>query len=163
MKNDWGKTPRINFFRVMSISLLFLTTVHAQIVPAVPPAKPSIPLDIDSQKGLKNDSNSPKISQDLMNIYKSYQARKREGWKDLGGEGDLGQPRIPISDGFVTIDAIASNNAATLKKDMETLGLKNSAMFGRVVSGLFPIAEIPKLSALKSLKFVRASSVATHK
>ncbi len=97
-----------------------------------------------------------------MNIYRAYQVHEQEGSGNSAKEETPGQSTLQISDGFVVIDAIASKNAGTLKTDLEALGLKKSALSGRVVSGLFPISEIPKLSALKSLKSVRASLAKTH-
>jgi len=97
-----------------------------------------------------------------MNIYKAYKVHEQEGSGNSAQAETPGQSTLQISDGFVVIDAIASKNAGTLKTDLEALGLKKSALSGRVVSGLFPISEIPKLSALKSLKSVRASLAKTH-
>jgi hypothetical protein len=40
-----------------------------------------------------------------------------------------------VSDGLVTIDAVAAGDAQTLRADLEALGLQNTKVFGRVVSG----------------------------
>ena len=163
MEKDKKQTFLIIHFLGLAIWSFLLAIVFAQTVPSVPHSKPTNPLSIETFNGLQKDSSTAKISQDLMNIYKVYQARQREGSGELEKEETQGQPPLQFSDGFVAIDVIASNSAEILKTDLEALGLKKSALFGRVVSGLFPIAEIPKLSSLESLSFARPSFAQTHK
>ncbi|GJL79849.1 MAG: hypothetical protein NPINA01_28380 [Nitrospinaceae bacterium] len=153
------KLPLVILLCGLSVSLAVAGTDEAQTAPTLPTLKPTVSLN--TPKEMQKNPDRPKISQDLLNLYKTYQAQndRSNGRKT---NGSLEQPMLPVSDGFVTIDAIASNDTKALKTDMETLGLKNSASFGRVVSGLFPISQISKLSDLKSLKYVRASSAITH-
>jgi hypothetical protein len=64
--------------------------------------------------------------------------------------------------GFVLIDAVAANDAATLQADLEALGLQRAARFGRRVSGWFPIKAIDKMASLRSLKFAHPSYALTQ-
>ena len=57
----------------------------------------------------------------------------------------------------VLIEAVAKQDAANLKATLEKLGLERSSSFGRMVSGLFPIAQIEKLEAIQNLLSVRPS------
>jgi hypothetical protein len=156
--------PRILIVQLLGLAIwLSISAIGcAQTVPTDSQSKPTSPLSIEIPKGLQKDLSPAKISQDLMNIYKLYHSRQQEGSGEPEKEVIPSQPPPQISNGFVTIDAIASKDAGTLKTDLEKLGLKKSAMFGRVVSGLFPITEIPKLSNLESLRFARASLAKAH-
>ena len=52
--------------------------------------------------------------------------------------------QVPVTaDGFVTIDAVAQHDAATLQADLEALGMIRGARFGRMVSGLLPVDRDP--------------------
>ena len=157
-KTHWGV-----FFWVLCMGLSFFSTVHGQTVRPAISSKPITSPTIDTGKNPRNKSTTPKISQGLIDLYKNYRARDQEGSGDPNGAGPRTPPSLPSSNEFVTIDAIASKDAGILKTDLEALGLKNAAVFGRLVSGIFPIAEIPKLANLKSLKFVRAALGKTHK
>ena len=64
---------------------------------------------------------------------------------------------VPISAGYVGIDAAATGDPAVLAADLEALGLKNTAAFGHLVSGFLPIPAIPALEALDFLKFARTA------
>lgn len=162
MEKDKKQTFLIIHFFGLVIWPFLLTTVFAQTILTVPHSKSIDPISSETLKGIQKDSSTAKMSQDLMKIYKVYQARQREGSGELVEEEIPGQLALQITDGFVVIDAIASKNAGSLKTDLEALGIKKSTMFGRMVSGLFPIAEIPKLSSLESLRFARPSFAKTH-
>ena len=64
--------------------------------------------------------------------------------------------------GFVLIDAVAANDAATLQADLEALGLQRAARFGRRVSGWFPMRALDKMAPLRSLKFAHPSYALTQ-
>lgn len=147
MKKDKEKIRWRVLTGALSIGLSFFSAVHAQTVPT---ASGAIGVLGSPQAKLA----ASKISRDLMNRYQDWvRERKNSGEGESAGR---------TSDASVIIDAIASKDAQTLKRDMEALGLKNSGMFGRVVSGNFPLAEIPKLSGLKSLNFARRALAQTH-
>lgn len=65
--------------------------------------------------------------------------------------------QVPVSEGFVTIDAVAAGEAQNLMSDMEGLGARGVTIAGSMVSGRFPISAVGELAALDSLKFARPS------
>ena len=152
MKKDKKKFRFGIMVMVVAIGSSFFSIVHAQKVSTAPDSKPISSITVGSPKNVPANSVNSKISQGLMDRYKDYRARQHQG---SGGEEST-------LSAFVTIDAIAAEDASILKRDMEALGLKNSGWFGRVVSGNFPLAEIPKLSDLESLKFARLAVAHTH-
>ena len=64
--------------------------------------------------------------------------------------------------GRVVIDAVASGDTDTLRQDLEALGMKKAASFGRMVSGQLPIGAIREANTLESLQFARPASPATN-
>ena len=63
----------------------------------------------------------------------------------------------------VVIDAVASGDTALLRADLDTLGLRHAASFGRTVSGQLPIAALADADALESLQFARPVTAATRR
>lgn len=69
---------------------------------------------------------------------------------------------VPIADGHVTIDAVASGDPEQLRADLERLGFRNGAVFGQMVSGQLPTAVIKGLEKLDSLQMVRPAYFVRH-
>jgi hypothetical protein len=67
-----------------------------------------------------------------------------------------------IVDDRVLIDVVASGEADLLRSELTSIGMRHAVAFGRIVSGELPIAAIPNLAALASLKFARSAGAATH-
>lgn len=65
-----------------------------------------------------------------------------------------GRVHSPISaDGqFVTVEAVASAEAARLLRDLQSLGLEDGATAGNLVSGRLPISSIEEAASLSSLR-----------
>ncbi|WP_052349311.1 MULTISPECIES: S8 family serine peptidase [Planktothrix] len=55
----------------------------------------------------------------------------------------------------VAIEAVADTDSAQLLSDLKALGLQQSSVFGRVISGVIPINALDEVAALSSLRFVR--------
>ncbi len=63
---------------------------------------------------------------------------------------------LQISGNQVVLEALAeSSETQQLLADLQALGMTQTASFGRMVSGLIPIAALPQVAALKSLHFAR--------
>jgi hypothetical protein len=62
------------------------------------------------------------------------------------------QSGLSVSDGRVTVDAIAQEDAQQLRSDLEALGMANTAAAGRIVSGQLPIEKIPEAARLETLR-----------
>ena len=118
---------------------------------------------------VSRDRDGPlrKVGRELADIHAMEQA---------GGYQEVSRPRrrLPpgqrmvervrfteVSNGFVTVDAIASGDVAELREDLLSLGLQAPATSGRTVSGRLPLGAIDALAALDSLQFARSSAAVT--
>jgi hypothetical protein len=83
---------------------------------------------------------------DLLLLYHRYQA--------AADPDDFAptQSGLSVSDGRVTVDAIAQEDAQQLRSDLEALGMTNTAAAGRIVSGQLPIDQIPEAARLETLR-----------
>ncbi len=68
----------------------------------------------------------------------------------------------PVREGRVAIDATASGDPQTLLADLQGLGLTNGAVFGRIVSGMLPVAALDAARQLASAQFVRTAGGGTR-
>ncbi len=96
------------------------------------------------------DGPLAKAGLDLLLLYHEYRSFRREG-------GDSFAPSVPgahVTDGHVTIDAVATTSAQELRADLAALGLRDAAVAGRVVSGRLPIDQVPALARVASLRGV---------
>lgn len=104
------------------------------------------------------DGPLAKAGLDLLVLYHEYQAFREQ-------DGDTFSPSVAgarVTDGRVTIDAIAQDEAKQLRTDLKGLGVKDAAAAGRVVSGRLPIDQIPALAKLESLRGVALSRMETQ-
>lgn len=125
----------------------------------VPPAVAQQPADSVRARALQDfhgadmsgkDGPLAKAGLDLLVLYHEHQAFQQQN-------GDTFAPSVAgarVTDGHVTIDAIAQDEAKQLRADLEALGFTNVAVAGRVVSGRLPIDQIPALAELESLRGV---------
>lgn len=84
------------------------------------------------------------VSQDLLDLFEQSRTARAAGDHGLSY----------VRDGDVVIDA-ASEDPDALLADLTALGLRNGAVYGRVVSGLLPIEAIGALPSLRSLRLAR--------
>jgi hypothetical protein len=104
-------------------------------------------------------SRTAKVAPELAGLYGEYGAYLASRSSGIFRPSD--SPARIVAD-RVVIDAVASGAVDDLKADLTSLGMRQAAAFGRIVSGEFPITAIPKLAALASLKFARSAGAATH-
>lgn len=105
------------------------------------------------------DGPLAKAGLDLLVLYHEYRAfkkRNRDATFTPSGAG------LQVTNGHVTIDAIATDSAEALQTDLQALGLKRAATAGRIVSGRLPIGRIPELAELRSLRGAVPSSMRTR-
>ncbi len=106
------------------------------------------------EAAVKNERMS-KVSQELTTLYDEYSrylaSRQMARFKSY-------DRLVQIIDGRVLVDAVASDDANTLKSDLEGLGMQQAVAFGRIVSGQLPILAIPSMATLPSLNSARAAS-----
>jgi hypothetical protein len=104
------------------------------------------------------DGPFAKAGLDLLLLYHEYRAFRERG-------GDTFSPSVggvQVSDGYVTIEAIAATTARALRTDLKALGVTDAATAGRLVSGRLPIDQIPALAKLETLRGVVVSRAQTH-
>jgi hypothetical protein len=77
------------------------------------------------------------------------------------GPADLFMGRR-TADGYVVIDAVAAGNANDLAATMRSLGARNVAQRGRVVSGQMPIKQLENLALSNYLAFASPALVKTN-
>jgi hypothetical protein len=96
-----------------------------------------------------------KVAVELRNLYDEYSTYV------VSHQAGVFRPSsrlVRAIDDRVVIDAVAAGDAEILKSDLESLGMRQAVVFGRVVSGELPIAAIPAMGALRSLNFARAAT-----
>ena len=71
-------------------------------------------------------------------------------------------PLTKLVEERVVVDAVAEDDAETLKAELEALGMQNAVAFGRVVSGQLPVSAIADAAGLRSLRFAREAMATTH-
>jgi hypothetical protein len=75
------------------------------------------------------------------------------------GNADL----LQVQDGYVVIDAAANDaDGHQLLLQLQQLGLKSGSVYGRVVSGLFPIDKVAQLESVQTLHFATAAYQPMH-
>jgi hypothetical protein len=104
-----------------------------------------------------DDAALAKVGSELRALYRAYVAAQASGRALVPPD-----PAIPIVDDRVVIDATASADVEVLKAGLVALGLREVATAGRIVSGELPIAAIPAMASLVSLRFARAAQFTTH-
>lgn len=70
--------------------------------------------------------------------------------------------RLRLRNDSVLIDAIAASDVQLLVVALRRLGLQQSSVSGRYVSGYLPLSALEKAAALTELRFARASMATTH-
>ena len=90
------------------------------------------------------------LGSDLAQLHDQYQRFRKS--KAAGARFEPTLSKMPVQDGFVTIDFLARDGkGATLMRQLRTLGGENFARSGRLVSGQFPIAALAEAADLQSL------------
>jgi len=104
-----------------------------------------------------SDDALRKVGPELQALYRAYLEREQPGHPLV-----LPIPGMRVVEDRVLIDAVASDGVVDLKADLIALGMRNAEAAGRIVSGQLPIAAIPAMAALPSLRFARAAITAPH-
>jgi hypothetical protein len=111
-------------------------------------------------QGIAKDPVTGKVGSSLLALYQEYRAHQELPGTGLIGDGPAFRPSDGLAraqDGYVEIEAIAASDGGGLVTDLEEMGMHDSRVLGRLVSGQFPIAKIQGLADLPSLQFARPS------
>ncbi|MDQ3681855.1 MAG: hypothetical protein M3352_02130, partial [Bacteroidota bacterium] len=149
----------------LHFSILFFVCIlfSVQITLAQDERNPGLKTVPPGQAG--TEKSSSKLSQELRNLYNSYlpspQRVDAKAKPDVLNEGlnDL----IQVIDNMVLVDiTIMEANDTKAKAELEKIGLKVNAMFGRVISGMMPIEDLPKLESATKVRFVHPAYKPMH-
>ena len=117
--------------------------------------------DVHGEDMTGKDGPLAKAGLDLMTLYHAYtsetsaDAALAEGVATFFGQMD-------VRKGRVTVDAVASGEVEALKSDLEALGMTRAATAGPMVSGRFPIENVPELARLETLRSVQVARPSTQ-
>jgi len=98
-----------------------------------------------------------KVGPELQALYQAYLAGRRSGQPLV-----VPNPLIRVVEDRVIVDAVASDGVDELKASLVALDMEQAVSAGRIVSGQLPIAKIPAMAALPSLRFARAAMSTTR-
>ena len=100
-------------------------------------------------------ARSAKITPALTELHEQQLTRDAQG-----SRAALRAPnrRMKLVGERVVVDAVAEDDAETLRAELDALGMQNAVVSGRIVSGELPVAAIGSAGDLRSLRFVRESS-----
>jgi hypothetical protein len=107
------------------------------------------------QQVAEKNERMPKVSQELTILYGEYSSHTAS---HRPGTFQPSSQLVRVIDDRVVVDAVAAGEADVLKSDLESLGMRQAVVFGRIVSGELPIVAIPAMGALPTLNFARAAS-----
>ncbi len=71
-------------------------------------------------------------------------------------------PQARIKNEKVVIDVVASGDVAVLHEELRILGMENSSVYGRMISGLLPVASLEQLATIATLNFARPAYAKVH-
>ncbi len=108
----------------------------------------------------KEDPMVRKIGFDLASLHQEYVEHLERGGTAESFESS--NPLMPVHQGRVVMDLVATENPDDLLADLEALGLKEASVFGSTVSAVLSIEELDELADMENLKFARAAIVQTN-
>ncbi len=115
--------------------------------------------------GISKDLTTGKVGSSLLALYQEYRVHQELRRTELIGDVTAFRPSdglARVQDGYVEIEAIAASDGGGLVTDLEEMGMHDSRVLGRLVSGQFPIAKIQGLAGIPSLQFARPSYAVTN-
>ncbi len=110
----------------------------------------------------KTDPLAAKLGTDLFLLHEEYMSSSEVGVLSTSETSEASNSMLRVDNGYVVIDFVATDDADTLLAKLQELGLKEGSVYGRYVSGMFPIEAIAQAADLKSLKFARAAIATTN-
>jgi hypothetical protein len=123
------------------------------------------PIALQIPTGISAHKGSSKTGGALAQLHDEFRAWKARAARGISGAAvpfRSANTLMPIADSHVTIDAVASGDPERLLADLERLGFRNAAVYGRMVSGQLPIDAVKGLEGLDSLQMVRPAYFMRH-
>ena len=141
----------------LTVMMLFLlpfavsTSVSAETPEPVMQLQPST-LQASNAGAVVRDARSRRVGPELTALHQLYVSHKATR---SAQPFKSGVPSIQVKNEMVLIDTAADGDPAELVAALKSLGAIDIAVFKRVVSARLPVAEIPKLANIQSLRFSR--------
>lgn len=161
----------VNITRIIP-GLILAVAMTATAAPKATP--PGLLHDRNSPVGLRalesfsgpdrvgKDGVMVKVGFDLAMLYHEHRDfKQRGGAAVLKREFQSSRKLVRVKNEKVIIDAVAKGDVDQLVSELEALGMENTAVFGRVVSGRLPIAALEQVSRLGALKLARSAYAMT--
>ena len=100
-----------------------------------------------------------KVAQELRELVNKSTTPSREPLTGKLQKANL----VQLKGNYVVIEAVSNNaDGRVLLKQLQALGLKKGASFGRMVSGLFPVDQIDQLEQVETLRYAVPSYEPMH-
>jgi len=112
--------------------------------------------DVHGPDGTGKDGPLWKAGVDLLTLYYRHQQAGDEATVTSEQSG------LRVADGRIVVDAIAAAEPEQLRTDLQGLGMTETAVAGRVVSGRLPIEQIPAAARLETLRGLTPSRAQTR-
>ena len=157
-------SPVRTFLLGVLFAVLWGSPVLAQS-PSLPDSVRRAALEAFHGPDLKGkDGPLAKAGLDLLLLYHQHRTRPggAQALSSAAESGGAARGGLQIQDGRVVIDATAAGDVAALAADLDSLGMTDVATAGGLVSGRFPIAKIPALARLPTLRGVVPSRMRTQ-
>ena len=109
------------------------------------------------------DGPMAKVGPDLVltfHEYRDYLARG--GYSKLGHAFKPSLPLVRVTDDSVIVDMAAQGDVPALVQELRGLGMRDIAVYGRMVSGRLPIAALAAAAGLPHLRLARPAYAATR-
>lgn len=104
-----------------------------------------------------------KAAMELRELADNRAARAATAARATKASGPEKADLLQIQDGYVVIDAAANDaDGHQLLLQLQKLGLKRGSVYGRVVSGLFPIDKVGQLERIETLRFAAPAYQPMH-
>lgn len=106
------------------------------------------------------DGPMAKMGQDLALIHQEYVDFKAKGGAQKLNRSFVSSLKLArVKSEKVVVDFIADGDAKALAEELKMMGMEKISVFGRMVSGLLPIASLEQAATISGLKFARPSYV----
>lgn len=150
-------TKNLRFTLILWLLLLSVQSVLAQVK-----GNPELKAPAPQQPAIEKSPS--KLSTDLQKLYDSFErtGKRNDGQIKPKLSHDELYKYIQVKGDQVLVDVTIKGEESAAKAELEKLGFKVIAHFGRVVSGMIPIKSLPQLETATQVKFVRPAYKPLH-
>lgn len=156
---------------MIRIPVILLLMALMQSATAATPAAPAVLQSLNNPVGLRalesfagpdrrgKNGVMARAGLDLTRLF--HEHRDFQQRQQATGKKDRFRPSrgtLPVRDGMVVVDVVAAGDVEELAAELQAQGMQPMAVYGRMVSGLLPIASLEKVAQLPSLKLARPAA-----